>query len=85
MVEVGHTGGKYCVVTLDWDYKKCLLDASMPTYIPQTLHKYQHPTPKQPQHSPYPAPIKKYGKAAQMEEPDNPSPAIALDKQKRIQ
>ena len=37
----------------------------MPGYIEKQLCKYKHPTPKRPQHSPYPCAPKTYGKSAQ--------------------
>jgi hypothetical protein len=36
-------GSAYCGLTLDWDYKKCTVDLSMPGYIKAALHKYKHP------------------------------------------
>jgi hypothetical protein len=35
-------GAAYCGLTLDWDYKKCTVDLSMPGYMKAALHKYQH-------------------------------------------
>ena len=37
----------------------------MPGYIEKQLSKYNHPTPKQPQHAPYPCAPKTYVKSAQ--------------------
>ena len=37
----------------------------MPGYIEKKLSKYNHPTPKRPQHAPYPCAPKMYGKAVQ--------------------
>jgi hypothetical protein len=41
-------GGAYFGLTLDWDYKKGIVDLSMPGYIKAALHKYQHPVPAHP-------------------------------------
>jgi hypothetical protein len=46
-------GGDYCGLMLDWDYKKCTVDSSMPGYIKAALHKYQHPVPARPEHAPH--------------------------------
>jgi hypothetical protein len=43
-------GGAYCGLTLDWDYKNCTVDLSMPGYIKSALHKYQHAAPALPEH-----------------------------------
>jgi hypothetical protein len=44
-------GTAYCGLTLDWDYKNCPVDLSMPGYIKAALHKYQHPAPEGPEHA----------------------------------
>ena len=41
------------------------LDISMGKYIPKLLAKFKHDRPKRSQHSPFRAPAKKYGTAAQ--------------------
>jgi hypothetical protein len=38
-------GSAYCGLTLEWDYKKCTVDLSIPGYIKAALHKYQHSAP----------------------------------------
>ena len=58
-------GTLYCGITLDWNYKQHYLDISMPKYIPKLLQRFKHKTPTHPQHSPYQAPPKTYGAAAQ--------------------
>ena len=47
------TGGLYCGIKLKWYYKAQKLDISMPGYVKDKLHKFQHPTPTRPQHSPH--------------------------------
>jgi hypothetical protein len=44
------TGGLYCGITLKWDYEKQHVDLSVPGYIKDALHKFQHPMPKRPQY-----------------------------------
>jgi endonuclease I len=48
-------GKLYCGISLDWDYKNKTVDLSMPGYIVNALHKFQHKKPERPQHAPYPA------------------------------
>jgi hypothetical protein len=42
------TGGLYCGITINWDYANKHVDISMPGYIKDALHKFQHPLPKRP-------------------------------------
>jgi hypothetical protein len=53
-ISTNWTGSHYCGLTLDWHYDKHYVDVSMPDYIPNVLHKLQHPPPKKPQHAPHP-------------------------------
>ena len=64
-------GKLYCGITLEWNYIKSFLDISMPGYIDELRARYQHEMPSQPQHSPYRAPPKVYGTAAQNTIPDD--------------
>jgi hypothetical protein len=43
---------KYCGITLEWDYANHTVDLSMPNYVADALHHFQHPTPKHQIHSP---------------------------------
>jgi hypothetical protein len=43
----------FCGITLEWDYTRRTVDLSMPGYITQTLHKFQHPIPPKLQHAPH--------------------------------
>jgi hypothetical protein len=45
-------GTVYSGITLDWDYNKRICDISIPGYIFNVLNKFQHGTPKTPQHTP---------------------------------
>jgi hypothetical protein len=47
------TGGLYCGITLKWNYMNKHVDLSMPGYIKDALHKFQHPLPKRPQYAPH--------------------------------
>jgi hypothetical protein len=69
-------GTAYCVLTLDWDYKDRTVDLSMPGYIKATLHKYQHPAPARPEHSPHAWNPPIYGAKTQFVSDTKPSPAL---------
>jgi hypothetical protein len=45
-------GTVYSGITLKWGYCKRICDISMPGYINNVLNKFQHDTPKTPQHTP---------------------------------
>jgi hypothetical protein len=42
----------YSGMTLKWDYNKRTCDISMPGYVSKVLSKFQHDSPKHPQHTP---------------------------------
>ena len=57
----------------------------MPGYIKKKLSKYKHPTPRRPQHSPYPCVPKTYGKSAQDPIATNNSPTAGQEGITRVQ
>jgi hypothetical protein len=59
------TGGLYCGITLKLNYMSKHVDLSMPGYIKDALHKFQHPLPKRPQYAPYNRTIPAYGQHIQ--------------------
>ena len=65
-VEIDWAGKRFCGIHLNWDYTNHTCDLSMPGYVEQALHKFQHPTPTKLQHSPYPAMVKQYGVKIQL-------------------
>jgi hypothetical protein len=67
----------YSVVTLKWDYKNRTCDISMPGYVSNVLSKFQHDTPKHPQHTPsrYVTPV--YGAQTQYATKDETPPLTA--------
>jgi hypothetical protein len=67
-------GTAYCGLTLDWDYKYRTVDLSMPGYIKAALHKYQHPAPSRPEHSPHTWNPPIYGAKTQFVSDTKPSP-----------
>jgi hypothetical protein len=79
-ISVDWEGKLFAGITLDWDYENWTCDLSMPKYVPDALHKFQHPTPKQPQDSPHPCNAPQYGVKVQKPEPiDSSPPASAKD------
>jgi hypothetical protein len=70
-------GGRYCGLTLDWDYKKCTVDLSMPGYIKAALHKYQHPAPSLPEHAPHTWNPPIYGAKTQFVDDKTSSPILS--------
>jgi len=78
-------GTLYCGITLKWDYKKRTVQLSMPGYIENALHKFQHPPPTRPEDAPYKYNEPQYGAKIQMTDPiDNSDPLPAADV-KRLQ
>ena len=47
------TGIIYSGITLNWDYKSCILDIYIPGCVKEALHNFYHPNPSQHQHSPH--------------------------------
>jgi hypothetical protein len=64
-------------MTLKWDYKNRTCEFFMPDYVSNVLSKFQHDTPKHPQHTPsrYVMPV--YGAKAQYSTQDGTPPLTA--------
>ena len=60
------TGTSYLGLPLDWNYDSGYVDISIPQYVPKALSKFQHPTPKVPQHSPHLWTSPVYGQKVQL-------------------
>eukprot|EP00804_Cyclotella_cryptica_P013280 CCRYP_007043-RA/>CCRYP_007043-RA protein AED:0.39 eAED:0.39 QI:0/0/0/1/0/0/3/0/598 len=67
-----------------WDYKNRTIRLSMPDYVRSALHKFAHPQPTRPQHSPYKAAPITYGSTTQENLTDD-MPPLSPDKIKFIQ
>jgi hypothetical protein len=81
-----HWEGKlFAGITLDWDYENRTCDLSMPKYVPDALHKFQHPNPTRPQDSPHPCNAPQYGVKVQKPEPINTSPPASAKDKKYIE
>jgi hypothetical protein len=70
-------GTSYRGLTLDRSYKEHTVDLSMPGYIKATLHKYHHPAPARPEHSPHTWNPPIYGAKTQFVSDPTPSPAVS--------
>jgi hypothetical protein len=46
------TATLYSGMKLKWDYTTCICEISMPGYVSNILSKFQHGSPKHPQHTP---------------------------------
>jgi hypothetical protein len=44
-ISVDWEGKLFAGISLDWDYENQTCDLSMPKYIQEALHKFQHPNP----------------------------------------
>jgi hypothetical protein len=79
------TGSLYCGIQLDWDYAKGIVDLSMPKYVPEALHKFQHPAPYRPEHAPHDWSKPAYGQKQQFVAPPDDSKLLDRDGINRIQ
>ena len=70
-------GSRYLGLTLDWDYENKEVHLSMPGYVAEALHRFQHPPPTQPQHQPHKHTVPTYGQKTQYETIDE---SAELDK-----
>ena len=84
-VDIDWDGKRFCGVHLDWDYDKHTCSLSMPGYVTNALHKFQHPKPNKAQDSPYPATAKQYGIKVQLTNPINTTARLPMHKIKRLQ
>jgi hypothetical protein len=71
------TATVYSGMTLNWDYDKRTCNISMPGYVSNVLSKFQHDSPKHPQHTPsqYVTPV--YGAKTQYATKDETPPLAA--------
>jgi len=79
------SGELYLGIQLKWDYDKRTVDLSMPTYISKCLQRFDHPTPKSPQHSPHAWTKPQYGAVTQLTAPFDDSPPLTKEGTNRIQ
>ena len=72
-------GTLFCGIKMKWDYKNRIVELSMPNYVDKALKRFNHPSPKAPQHSPHAHTRPQYGVKQQMAQPV-PSDYDALTK-----
>jgi hypothetical protein len=78
-------GERYIGLTLKWDYYKRTCDISMPGFIERALARFNHPTPKKPQHNPSTYYKPEYGAKVQYSPDADTSPLLNDKDKKRIQ
>ena len=79
------TGGDYCGLILEWNYKEGYVDILMPGYVVRALAKYQHPPPKKPQHAPHHWTKPVYGQKVQYAQQENQSKKLDSKGKQKIQ
>jgi Reverse transcriptase (RNA-dependent DNA polymerase) len=84
-ITIDWAGTKFVGLNLDWDYRNRTVDISMPTYIPNALARFQHPTPTKPQHSPHAWTKPTYGATQQMTSDPDTSPRLNPKEVNRLQ
>ena len=84
-ISIDWQGKLFCGIKLQWNYTERYVDLSMPGYIKDVLHKFQHPTPKFKQYAPYPFQRIIYGQNTQTPTPIDKSPLLNDKEKKYIQ
>jgi hypothetical protein len=79
------TGELYLGITLNWDYKNRTVDLSMPNYVSEALHKFQHPAPYRPEHAPHDWTKPAYGQRQQFITPHDDSDPLDQEVINRVQ
>ena len=79
------TGTSFLGLKLEWNYDERWVELSMPGYVEQALHKFQHPLPSRPEDCPHPAPYRKYGPDSQLTPPPDDSDRLDAAGINRIQ
>jgi hypothetical protein len=69
----------YCGITCRWGYKAYTRNMSMPGYVQATLAKFQHDTPRRPQHSPQRQNRIQYGVKVQLMDAPNLSNLLSIN------
>jgi hypothetical protein len=79
------TGELYLGIKLNWDYKNRTVDLSMPNYVSEALHRFQHPAPYRPEHAPHDWTKPAYGQRQQFVTPHDDSDLLDQDGINRVQ
>ncbi|GAX19836.1 hypothetical protein FisN_11Lu298 [Fistulifera solaris] len=85
VVKTDWSASHYVGLTIHWDYENRTADISMPGYVERALSRFDHPLPKQPEHSPHAwtAPI--YGSRQQYAQTLDDAPQVSPAITTRIQ
>jgi hypothetical protein len=75
-ISIDWGGSLYLGLKLCWDYDRRTVDVSMPGYIGEALHKFQHPTPSRPQDAPHDWRQPTYGASIQYADNPDDSPIL---------
>jgi hypothetical protein len=70
------TGGRYVGIHLNWDYKNRTVKLTMPDYVKNALHQFQHKHPKQQVYSPSKYTASQYGVKVQLTNAIDTSPRL---------
>jgi hypothetical protein len=74
-ITVDWTGSLFCGITLKWDYKRRIVDLSMPGYVNTALEEFDHPKPTKSEHQPHRHNPLQFGTKIQLTTPaDNSKP-----------
>ena len=69
-------GRLHCGVQLEWNYEAKWVDLSMPNYVKEMRHKFQHDRPSRPEHAPCRWNCPTHGPGPQLPEPEDDSPPL---------
>ena len=72
-VSTNQEGQQYCVISIKWNYKKQVVDLSIPGCIQAALHSFQHSPPSGKEHTPHSWERPKYGATHKFTKADNTS------------
>ena len=50
-ITIGPSVSKYCILTINWNYKEKYVNISMPNSVRKALEQFKYPIPKHPQYS----------------------------------
>jgi hypothetical protein len=78
-------GALYCGIKLQWDCAARTVDLSMPGFIAAVLHRFQHPPPERPQHTPYKLQPINYGAKVQFATPAETSAPVTETQKLKLQ
>jgi Reverse transcriptase (RNA-dependent DNA polymerase) len=79
------TGARFIGINLKWDYKNRTVDLSIKDYVKKALQRFEHPTPRRPQHAPSAWTAPQYGATIQMATPLDNSPELDKKMTTRLQ